>query len=356
MGLSSRRPAILAVAVAVLLLLLLAACSGNEPTAPAPEEAQGSGQANVQEGAQEDEKGNVGEEEPNDTPEAPLTKLVTDDLGREIEVPASPERVIAGEFASELLAVGVKPIAAGDNSFKIVYTVEEMKGVETIGDPPNVEKIVELQPDLVVAPTVFQEIYPEQMDQIGKLAPVYYISFDQDPIYGIFKKVAALVGKEQEADAWIQGYEQEAEAAREQVKTALGDETVSIFRVEKGRLRIYLNRNFAGYMLHSGLQANAPALVAAEIEKNPFGSATEISLELLPEYAGDHLFLIVRDEGDDQGAFAEIEQLDLWKNLPAVKNGRVHKIETDKYYGSDIATIRETMKEAAAMLAGGSSQ
>lgn len=354
MGLLSRKPAMIALAVAALLLLLLSACSGNEPKAP--EEAQGTGQPSGQEGVQEEGQGNDGEEAGSATPEAPLTKRVTDDLGREMEVPSNPQRVIAGEFASELLAVGVKPIAAGDNSFKIVYTVEEMQGVETIGDPPNVEKIVELQPDLVVAPTVFQEIYPEQMDQIGKLAPVYYISFDQDPIYGIFKKVAALVGKEQEAEAWIQGYEQEAEAAREQVKAALGDETVSIFRVEKGRLRIYLNRNFAGYMLHSGLQANSPAPVAAEIEKNPFGSATEISLELLPEYAGDHLFLIVRDEGDDQGAFAEIEQLDLWKNLPAVKNGRVHKLETEKYYGSDIATIRETMKEAAAMLAGGSGQ
>lgn len=320
-----------------LLALLLAACGGLDATTG--------------------DKTPSGSESPAAETAPPVeeqatTKRITDDLGREIEVPVAPKRIVAGEFAAELLALGVQPVGAGDNSFKIIYTQDQMQGVERIGDPPNPEILLELDPDLVIAPTVFQEIYPEQMEQIGKLAPVFYLSFDQDPIYGIFTKLAAAIGKDNEAAAWIQDYEVEAAAAREQVRAELGEQTVSIFRVEKGRLRIYLNRNFAGYMLRSGLQAPAPDKVAAEIEAQPFGSAVEISLEMLPDYAGDHLLLIVRDEGDDQDAFAEIEQLELWKNLPAVKNGRVHKLETDKYYGSDIATIRETMKETAALLSG----
>jgi iron complex transport system substrate-binding protein len=104
-------------------------------------------------------------------------------------------------------------------------------------------------------------------------------------------------------------------------------------------------------MLRTGLQANAPEAVAAEIEQNPYASAKEISLELLPQYAGDHIFLIVRDDGDDKAAFDAIEKSGIWNNLEAVKNGNVHRLETDKYYGSDIVTIRETMKEALDMLA-----
>lgn len=287
-----------------------------------------------------------------ESPSAAATKKVTDDLGREVEVPVSPQRIVAGEFATELLALGVKPIAAGDNAFKVVFTQQDMQGVETIGDPPNPEKILELKPDLVIASTVFAEIYPEQMDQISKIAPVYYLSYDQDPIYDIFRKVADLVGRTTEADAWISGYEQEAAAARETLKTALGDETVTIFRVEKGRLRIYLNRNFGGYMLRTALAVKAPDKVATEIAGNKFGSAVQISLEQLPEYAGDHIFLIVRGEGDDKAAFGDIEQSGVWTGLDAVKNGNVHYLDTDKYYGSDVTTIRETMKEAVAMLNG----
>lgn len=279
------------------------------------------------------------------------TRTVKDDLGRQVEIPAKTERIIAGEFASELLSLGVKPIGAGDNGFKVAYTLSAMAGVERIGDPPNPEKILSLKPNLIIAPTVFQEIYAKQMEQLGKVAPIFYISFDQDPIYEIFTKVADLVGRTKEAQAWIAEYEREAAAARKQLASTLGDQTVSIFRVEKGRLRIYLNRNFAGYMLRSSLQVKAPSAVAAEMVKNKNSSAVEISLESLPEYAGDHLFLIVRGEGADQQAFKEIEQSGLWNGLEAVKRGNVHFLDTEKYYGSDIVTIRETMKEAAQILA-----
>ncbi|WNS44362.1 ABC transporter substrate-binding protein [Paenibacillus sp. MMS20-IR301] len=314
------------------LALVTSACGGNKPKESANQPPQTNPQQELKAEVQVQ------------------TKIVVDDLNREMEIPLTPQRIVAGEFAAELLRLGIKPVASGDNGFKVIYTLDEMEGVEQIGDPPNPEKILELNPDLVVAPTIFQEIYPEQMEQITQIAPVFYLSFDQDPIYGIFTKLGKLVGQTEKAEAWIAGYEQEAELAREQLKSVIGDETVSIFRVEKGRLRIYLNRNFAGYMLRTSLQLPAPKAVAAEIEKNPNSSAVEISLEKLPEYAGDHLFVIVREEGDDRKAFEEIEKSGLWNSLEAVKNGKVHFLETNKYYGSDIVTIQETMKEAVELL------
>ncbi|MBO9610189.1 MAG: ABC transporter substrate-binding protein [Paenibacillaceae bacterium] len=322
--------------------LLLAACgsSGKNSAAPSVSPSASPGTAN---------------NNTSPSPEAsklPATRTVVDDLKREVVIPTSPKRIVAGEFAQELLALGVTPIGSGENGFKVVFTEAQMKGVERIGDPPNPEKILELKPDLVIASTVFLDIYKTQMENIAKIAPVYYISFDQDPINDIFSKVADLVGKQQEARDWIASYNKETTTAREQVKTALGNQTVSIFRVEKGRLRIYLNRNFAGYMLNTGLQVKAPDAVAAEIAKNKNGSAIAISIEQLPQFAGDHLFLIVRGEGADKAAYEEIAQSAFWKNLPAVKNGNVHLLDTDKYYGSDVVTIRETMKEAVKMLAG----
>lgn len=334
------RTPLLIAAVIIVLGLLASACGSGETNKP----------------AQSEKPDNSASGQVKDTEEQQKTRTVKDDLGQDVEIPVSPKRIIAGEFASELLALGVKPVGAGENGFKVVFTQNEMEGVERIGDPPNPEKILELNPDLIIVSTVFKDIYPEQMDQLSKVAPIFYISYDQDPIYNIFTKVADLVGKTEEAQDWIKAYEQESAAAREKLKASLGDETVSIFRVEKGRLRIYLNRNFAGYMLRSSLQAKAPAAVADEIVKDTNSSAIEISLEKLPDYAGDHLFVIVRSEGDDKGAFEEIEQTALWQNLKAVKNGNVHFLDTNKYYGSDVVTIRETMKEAVEMLSGAGGQ
>lgn len=278
------------------------------------------------------------------------TREFTDDLGRKVQIPTAPKRVVVNDFSAEALAVGIKPIAAGNNDFKIVFTRDQMDGIEQIGDPPNTEKILEASPDLIVMSTVARDIYPAVVEQLEKVAPIIYISFDQDPIYGTFPKIADALGRPEEAKKWIQAYESEMKLAREQVQKAIGQETVTIFRVEKGRLRIYLNRNFAGYMLRTSLATQPPAAVAEELAKNKYGSAVAISMEKLPEYAGDHMFVIVRSEGDDQAAFKEIQDSAIWKNLPAVRNGKLYFIDTDKYYGVDITTIRETMREAAGIL------
>ncbi|MDF2659942.1 MAG: hypothetical protein K0Q94_2733 [Paenibacillus sp.] len=321
---------------AIMLAVLLAAC-GAEP--PAGKNHEGSKEAAS--GA-------------NSSVEAakPQMRTFTDDLGRKIEIPVSPKRIIVNDFSAEMMAVGVKPIAAGNNDFKITFIKNELAdGVDSIGDPPNAEKILQLSPDLIVMSTVAHDIYPKVVEQLEKVAPVVYFSFEQDPIYETFPKIADAVGKPQQAKKWIEDYEQDMKRSREKVQAAIGDETVSVFRIEKGRLRIYLNRNFAGYMVRTSLQTKAPAAVAAEIAKNKYGSAVEISLEKLPEYAADHMFIIVRGQGDDQAAFKELENSAIWKNLPAVRNGNLHFIDTDKYYGVDIITIRETMKEAADILA-----
>lgn len=329
---------LLAAIVVIALAAFLAACGTNAPA--------GSG------GASEAGTGGAADSEPKE-PAKPQTRVFTDDLGRKSDIPVSPQRVVVNEFSAEMLAVGVKPIAAGNNDFKIKFTQAGMTGVETIGDPPNVEKIAQLSPDLIVMSAIIPQIYPNVVEQLDKIAPTVYISFEQDPIYETFPKIADAVGKPQEAKTWIAGYEAELKQVRERVKGAIGEETVSVFRIEKGRLRIYLNRNFAGYAVRTALQAKAPAAVAEEIANNRFGSAVQISLEKLPDYAADHMFVIVRDQGDDQAAFKEIESSAIWKSLPAVKSGKVHFIDTDTYYGVDITTIRETMKELANLLAKG---
>jgi iron complex transport system substrate-binding protein len=61
------------------------------------------------------------------------------------------------------------------------------------------------------------------------------------------------------------------------VKQAIGDETVSILLIEKGRLRIDLSTNFGW-----ALQAKAVDRVQAEIDKDRWGNVVVVSKELLP--------------------------------------------------------------------------
>lgn len=223
-----------------------------------------------------------------------------------------------------------------------------MAGVDSIGDPPNVEKIVELSPDLMIFSSVYPEIYPDIMDKLEKVSPIVYIKFS-DPIYDVFPKVADVLGKKSLASGWIKDYEAERDVSRAKVKQAIGDESVSILLIEEGGLRIYLSTNFGGYVVRTALQAKAVDKVQAEMNKDRWKNAVVVSQELLPEYVGDHLLLIVEDEED----YNELQKSGLWQGLPAVKNGNVHLLDQDKYYLADSITIRETMKEVADLLASG---
>lgn len=280
------------------------------------------------------------------------TRLFVDGLGREVRIPVSPERVIVSEFSAEALTAGVTPLAVGPNDLKNAFTSEQLAGIPDIGDPPNPELILSLEPDLLLFSQYMPDIYPQQMEQIEKIAPVVYIRFE-DPIYDVLPTVADALGKPDAVRPWIDEYEAERRQAMEQVRQAIGDETVSIFRIEKGRLRIYLSTNFGGYAVRSALQANAPDAVKAEIGQAPWSNAVQISLEKLPEYAGDHLLLIVSDTDEDQQEYKDIQSSSLWQSLPAVRNGNVHLLGTPKYYNADNITVRETMKEIANMLSSG---
>jgi len=278
-------------------------------------------------------------------------RVFTDDMGRDVEIPVSPQNAVVCEFSPIAVTVGVQPAAVCNNDFLNSFVKSSLEGIDTVGDPPNLEKIVSIAPDLMVFSSVYPAIYPDIMEKLEKAAPVVYIEF-KDPIYDVFPKVADVLGKKASVEDWIKDFEAERDDAREKVKSSIGDETVSILLVEDGGMRAYLSTNFGGYVVRSALQANAVDKIKEEIAKDRWKNAVSISLELLPEYVGDHLLLIVEAEDD----YKELQQTALWKGLPAVKNGNVYPLDPDKYYNSDILTIRETMKEVADLLASGKSK
>ncbi|MCY8231734.1 ABC transporter substrate-binding protein [Priestia endophytica] len=64
-----------------------------------------------------------------------------------------------------------------------------------------------------------------------------------------------------------------------------------------------------------------------------------ISTELLPEFAGDYIILSTTPDGDN--SFLET---DTWKNIPAVQNNHVFKINTKASTYSDPITLEYLLK------------
>jgi iron complex transport system substrate-binding protein len=101
-------------------------------------------------------------------------RIITDELGRTIRVAQSPQRIVslAPSVTETLFALGLKDKIVGVTTF--CNYPPEATAKEKVGDTlrPNIEKIVALKPDLVIASTASQlEAFVKNLEAAA--VPVY---------------------------------------------------------------------------------------------------------------------------------------------------------------------------------------
>ena len=128
---------------------------------------------------------------------APNGLTFTDDMGREITLAGTPERIVslAPSTTEILFAVGAGDQVVGRDEFS-VYP-EEAKALPSIGGSfgeYNVEAIVALNPDLVIAAEINTPELVKQLEDLG--VTVYYLGNPTtlEEMYGKLETVAELTG------------------------------------------------------------------------------------------------------------------------------------------------------------------
>lgn len=263
--------------------------------------------------------------------ESQETKIYTDATDTEVEIPINPERIVTTQYVDILLTLGITPVGAPSHVLKNEYLGELQDGIEDIGHPYSLEKIIAIEPDLIITSDL------ENIEELRKIAPTIVVPWNGD-VYAQLNEIARILGKEQEATDWIANLEEKAVAIKTQVDTVVEeDEKVSIFMAYgKDTLRLYGGRNI-GHIFYRLLDLTPPDYVQELIDKDPEYSEfvfEDISMEMLPEYAGDRIIMLVYDDeaANQGGMFHQIEESDLWKNLDAVKNDKVHYITPDPWF------------------------
>ncbi|MDQ0162033.1 ABC transporter substrate-binding protein [Aeribacillus alveayuensis] len=288
----------------VIFLLLMAACSGNNETTT------------------QDESSNKDE-----------SYTVEHAMGK-TTIPKKVERVVVltNEGTEALLALGVKPVGAvqswlGDPWYD--HIKDQMEGVEVVGveHEVNVEKIAELQPDLIIGNKLRQEaIY----DQLSKIAPTVF----SETLRGDWKENFQLYAKALNMEEKGKEVLAEFDAHVEGVKEKLGDkinQEVSVVRFMAGKTRIYYTDSFSGVIFDQLGFKRSEKQGKLFTEDNKLGMlAVEVGKEQIPEMDGDVIFYFTyAPQGDPEALKTEEEWTNdpLWKNLEAVKNGKVYKVD-----------------------------
>lgn len=129
----------------------------------------------------------------------PLT--LTDSYGKEVTINKKPEKIISlGPNTTEIVfALGLGDKLVGRTDF-CDYPAEVSK-IDTIGTlmEPNVEKIVSLKPDLVIASTHVKEDVVNKLKELGITVLAAYEKDSFEGTYGVIEKIGNALGESAKA-------------------------------------------------------------------------------------------------------------------------------------------------------------
>ncbi|KYQ87202.1 MULTISPECIES: ABC transporter substrate-binding protein [Thermoactinomyces] len=243
------------------------------------------------------------------------------------QVPEHPKRIVVltNEGLEALLSIGIKPVGAvqgftPDGGLWYDHLEPEMSSVKSVGTElqPNLETIAGLKPDLIIGNKVRQE---KVYNQLSAIAPTVFAEDLTGDWKENFKLYAKTVGQEKKAEEVLDEYHKKVEAVRKNAGDLINKE-VSVVRFVAGNTRLYQLDSFSGVILKD-IGFKRPEIQ----NKNDF--AAVITKEQIPQADGDILFYFTYNYGDTQGDAQEKEFTSdpLWKNLKAVKNNMVFKVD-----------------------------
>lgn len=262
----------------------------------------------------------------NDEQEEPTTITYQSEEGP-IEVPADPQRVVVLAFAGNVAALDVNIVGVDSWSKQNPRFDKFFKDVEEVSEE-NLEKIIELDPDLIIGYSTVQNL-----DKLKEIAPTVTFTYGNVDYLTQHLEIGKLLNKEKEAQDWITDFKKRSKSAGEDIKAAIGeDATVSVIENFDKQLYVYGNNWGRGTeILYQEMGLKMPKKVE-ETALAPGYFA--LSLEVLPEFAGDYV-VFSKSAGTDN-SFQETET---YKNIPAVKNNRVFEANMEEFYFNDPLTL-----------------
>lgn len=242
-----------------------------------------------------------------------VTRQVTDDLGRTINMPVKITRVVslAPNLTENIFAVGAGDRLVGVTTF--CNYPEQAHRIAKIGDTmnPSIERIVALKPEIVFVSTASQI---EAFTQTLALNGIAVYVTDPDSLEGVMKtlrQLGELFGTVDQANMLVRDLENRVKAVSQMTN---GKKRLRVFvQISREPLFTIGKQSFLTAVLtHAGAES-----VTADVETAYPKLSKETALALDPD-------VIILSESDDN-----LEPNEVFRNSAVIKNGRVISIDAD---------------------------
>ncbi len=242
-----------------------------------------------------------------------------------IEVPANPQRIVVinSFVAGNVMALGNNIVGTDSWAMDNPRYEEYLKNAEVVSDQ-DLEKIIELEPDLIIAAS-----NANNLDKLGEIAPTVAYTYGKVDYLTQHVEIGKLLNKEEEAQKWVDDFKARAQEAGEEIRAKIGeDATVSVIENFDKELYVFGDNWGRGTeILYQEMKLKMPEKVKEEALEAGYYT---LSFEVLPEFAGDHMVFSKNSEGD-----TSFQETDTYKNIPAVKNGQVYEADAKEFYFND---------------------
>lgn len=237
-----------------------------------------------------------------------------DSKGKEVVIEKEPKRIIsAAPSVTEIIyALGKGNELVGRTDYDDFP--EQVKSVESIGSltNPNVEKIIELKPDVVIASTHFKDDVAKKLEGLGIKIIVLYNANDFNGAYDSINTLGEIVNAQDSAKNLVASMKKKVEETKEKVK---GKETPKVYYV-------------VGFGKNGDYTATADTFIAQMIEMAggnniaKDASGWKYSLEKIIENNPEYIIVSKKSGMKEQFVIT-----DGYKGLSAVKNNKVIEID-----------------------------
>lgn len=271
---------------------------------------------------------------PNKQPGDGQTVSFTDALGRELKLSVKPARVAAllGSFADVWTLAGGLLCAASDDAWEDFGLTSD--GAISLGGAhsPSLELLISAEPDLVLASasTASHVALRESLEQMG-IAVVY---FDVDHFEDYLAMLDICTDLTERKDL----YEENGLALKEEIDRIKADYAALSFS-ERER-SVLLLRAASSFVRAKGSEGTVLGemlfdMGCINIADNDKDLLENLSVESVIEQEPTHIFVVTMGSNPD-AAKASLENLikenPAWGSLKAVREGRVHLMDTTLFH------------------------
>lgn len=248
---------------------------------------------------------------------------VTDDLGRTVAIPSSPQRVIAltRSFMDLILEI----------DGPLVGKVEEYRhkpegvALPSVGSQmtPDVEAIAALRPDLIIANTRLHSALLEAFESSG--AAVYFMdpnAYETDPMTDRIATFGRLLERTAQAGAYIARLDALSAELHERVAESGYETGLMIFRNNRGVTVAQPTGMFGWFLMRLGIENVVPLGLPGSNRSTWVPYSQEQILVSDPDV------ILLRSRSNDAHDMAELRAnfVDdpVWSRMRAVQNGDVY--------------------------------